>query len=79
MHHLSQMFFLDARNHTPFFFDTTGEKSCLYDISADKVARVCTTNITRTNHLKEDHHCISCLYNYDELPSNNSSLCSSHI
>ena len=25
------------------------------------------------------HNCISCIYNWDDLPSNNSSLCSSHI
>ena len=42
------MFFLDARNHA-LFFDTTGNMSCLHDITAaDKVARVCKTKITKT-------------------------------
>ena len=50
VHHLvSQMFFLDARNHA--LFSLTQRVTChayMTYIAADKVARVCTTNVTKT-------------------------------
>ena len=53
IHHLvSQMFFLDARNHA--LFSLTQWVTChayITYIAADKVARVCTTNITKTANI----------------------------
>ena len=51
IHHLvSQMFFLDIRNHA--LFSLIQQVTCYaymtYIYDANKVARVCTTNITKT-------------------------------
>ena len=75
----SNVFLRCKKSHPFFLWHNRWKVMLIWRISADKVARVCTTNITKTNYLKEDHHFISCVYNCDDLPSNNSSLHSSHI